>query len=191
MTSVADERPVPLATELPVVSEAQLRESDFVEIWSSLPQFRRRRWSRQYMLASSIVIIMSGAAGVMMLPARMGWLFLASPTAFLLVAAAMWWLPRERARRSWARRAMKATGGGPVRFAFGEDGMSVESEASEHQLPWAALTRWLESEHALLVYAGPTLIVVPKRAFAVGQLQVVRALLSSRIENQVGREATR
>jgi hypothetical protein len=98
----------------------------------------------------------------------------------------MWWLPREKARRSWARRAMKATGSGPVRFAFGEEGMSIESQASEHQLPWTALTRWLESEHALLVYAGPTLIVVPKRAFVVGQLEVVRALLSSRIEHQAG-----
>lgn len=191
MTSGADERPAQPAAESPVVGEAQLTEADFVEVWSTVPQFRKRRWSVQYLLASAAVVVMSGAAGVTLLPHRMGWLFLLAPTAFVLVAAAMWWLPRERGRRSWARRAMKATGSGPVRFAFGEEGMSVESQASEHQLPWAALTRWLESEHALLVYAGPTLIVVPKRAFLVGQLQVVRALLSSRIENQAGGEATR
>jgi hypothetical protein len=184
VTGGADERPAPTAAESPVAGEAQLTEADFVAIWSSLPRLRKRRWSRQYMLASSIVIIMSGVAGVLMLPHRMGWLFLASPTVFVVVAAAMWWLPRERARRSWARRAMKATGEGPVRFGFGERGMSVESQASEHQLPWAALTRWLELEHAILVYAGATLIVVPKRAFAPAQLDSVRALLARHLQTE-------
>lgn len=185
MTEDGDERAAaPASPELPVMGEAQLTEADFLEIWSSLPEFRKRRWSLHYVLASSSAIVLSGAAGVMMLPHRMGWLFLASATAFLLVAGAMWWLPRRRARRSWARRAMKATGDGPVRFGFDEAGMSVESHASEHQLAWPALSRWLELEHALLVYAGSTLIVVPKRAFAARQLEVVRALLVRRLEKE-------
>jgi hypothetical protein len=182
MTQGADEREAaPLAPKRSVVGEARLTEADFVATWSSLPEFRRRRWSVPYVLTSSGVIVLSGLAGVMMLPDRMGWLFLVAAAALLLVAGTMWWLPRERAKSSWARRAMKATGDEPVRFGFDEQGMSVESDASEHRLPWAELTRWLELEHALLVYAGPTLILVPKRAFAADQVELVRALLATRI----------
>jgi hypothetical protein len=185
MTEDGDERAAaPASPELPVMGEVQLTEADFVQVWSALPEFRRRRWSLQYVLTSLGVIVLSGTAGVMMLPDRMGWLFLASATAFLLVAGAMWWLPRQRARASWARRAMKATGDGPVRFGFDEEGMSVESHASEHRLAWADLSRWLELELALLVYAGPTLIVVPKRAFTAGQLNLVRELLGRRLQKE-------
>lgn len=182
MTELADQRAAaPLAPQGGVVGEARLTEADFVAVWSSLPEFRRRRWSVSYVLTSSGVVVLSGLAGVMMLPDRMGWLFLMAAAAFLFVAGTMWWLPRERARSTWARRAMKATGDEPVRFGFDERGMSVESHASEHRLPWAELTRWLELEHALLVYAGPTLILVPKRAFAADQVELVRALLEGRI----------
>lgn len=181
MSEAASDQPAPSAFDLPVVGQVQLTETDFVDVWGSVPEFRRRRWSMQYGLASAFVVVLSVATGLLMLPDRTAWLFLAAPAAFILVAGAMWWLPRERARSSWARRAMKATGDGPVRFAFDEQGMSVESQASAHQLAWTALTRWLEVAHAFLVYAGPTLIVVPKRAFVAGQLDAVRALLSGHV----------
>jgi hypothetical protein len=65
-----------------------------------------------------------------------------------------------------------------------EDGVHVVTPSTESQLKWAAIIRFLESETIFMFfYAAWTFSVVPKRAFADGDLQPFRELLHRKVLN--------
>lgn len=171
-------QPIPPEPELPIAFEATLTEADFSEVWSQIPQFRRRqaRWLLLLMCAglACLAALAARSSGMGELP----WVFVVVPGLLALVAVSyLWWSPR-----AWARQSVKATGDGPIGFSFDDAGLSVESSVSSYQLGWTALRHWIESDDALLVYTRQgALVVMPKRAFG-GQLDLLRVLLLHRLQ---------
>ena len=65
-----------------------------------------------------------------------------------------------------------------------EDGVHVVTPSTDSKLIWAAIIRFLESEKIFMFfYAAWTFSVVPKRAFADGELASFRELLHRKVLN--------
>jgi hypothetical protein len=63
-----------------------------------------------------------------------------------------------------------------------EDGVHVVTPSTDSQLKWTAIVRFLESDRVFMFfYAAWTFSVVPKRAFADGELEPFRELLQRKV----------
>ena len=84
---------------------------------------------------------------------------------------------RSMARRTLAQRRELAT---PIRWAFDDAALRIETRFTRSQLPWDALSGWREDEHILLVYLSDQLFhAVPKSQIEDGQLTALRTALES------------
>jgi hypothetical protein len=181
------QQPVPPEPAPPLLVEVELSLTDFSKAWGALPQIRRQR------VKFSFMVVLAVAAGVGNFMVRAApdteaqWLavFLPVPLVGLLVGGLLWLLPRR-----WARQAVTDIGGGPMRFRFDAAGLEVESPLRRHQLAWAALPQHLETDDAFVIYtSSSSIVVVPKRAFALGQLDATRALLRQHVSSTPSKSA--
>jgi|SRR6185295_8033690 hypothetical protein len=70
----------------------------------------------------------------------------------------------------------------PFEAAISQDGIDVSSPTGSSKYAWSAFTRYLESKNLFLVYQAPKVFnVFPKRAFAPGEEESFRNLLSERL----------
>lgn len=163
----------------PLVVEVELSQADFSRAWGALPQIRRQRAKLVFMVVVAVAVSVGSFAvrGAPDHEAQWAPMVLSMLFTGLLVGGLLWRMPR-----SWARRAVSEIGGGPMKFRFDDAGLQIESPLRRHQLAWAALPQHLESEDAFVIYtSSSSFVVVPKRAFAAGQLEATRALLHQRI----------
>jgi hypothetical protein len=71
----------------------------------------------------------------------------------------------------------------PVRYGFDEEGMTISGSWGTSFYRYRGIHAFVEYRTALLVQTGPVLrMVVPKRAFSHGDLQVVLGLLRSNVK---------
>jgi hypothetical protein len=91
-----------------------------------------------------------------------------------------------RGRTRWAENAIAdLRGAGGVEFRFDQQGFSSKAPGREFHLAWDTLARCLETPNAFAIYSTPVLVtVIPKRAFAAGDLPKLRALLLARVPNR-------
>ena len=70
----------------------------------------------------------------------------------------------------------------PIEAVASESGIEVSSPTASSKYEWSAFTRYAESKNLFLVYQAPNVFnVFPKRAFALGEEESFRALLSARL----------
>jgi hypothetical protein len=70
----------------------------------------------------------------------------------------------------------------PFEVVVSQDGIDISSTTGSSKYAWNAFTRYVESKNLFLVYQAPKVFnVFPKRAFAPGEEESFRSLLSERI----------
>jgi hypothetical protein len=70
----------------------------------------------------------------------------------------------------------------PFEVVVSQDGIDVSSPTSSTKYGWSAFTRYVESKNLFLVYQAPKVFnVFPKRAFAPGEEEFFRSMLSERL----------
>jgi hypothetical protein len=70
----------------------------------------------------------------------------------------------------------------PLEAVVSESGIEVSSPTASSKYEWSAFTRYAESKNLFFVYQAPKVFnVFPKRAFALGEEESFRALLSARL----------
>jgi hypothetical protein len=84
---------------------------------------------------------------------------------------------RSMARRTLEQRRELAT---PVRWAFDDDSLRIETRFTRSAFPWDALRGWREDRHVLLVYLSDQLFhAVPKDQVEEAQSGALRSALES------------
>ena len=85
---------------------------------------------------------------------------------------------RSMARRTLEQRRELAT---PVRWAFDDKSLRIETRFTRSAFPWDALRGWREDRHVLLVYLSDQLFhAVPKDQVEEAQVAALRSALESR-----------
>lgn len=70
----------------------------------------------------------------------------------------------------------------PFEAVVSQDGIDISSQTGSSKYEWSAFIRFAESKNLFLVYQAPKVFnVFPKRAFAPGEVESFRSLLSERI----------
>jgi hypothetical protein len=70
----------------------------------------------------------------------------------------------------------------PFEAVVSQDGIDISSTTGSSKYAWSAFTRYVESKNLFLVYQAPKVFnVFPKRAFAPGEEESFRSLLSERV----------
>lgn len=70
----------------------------------------------------------------------------------------------------------------PFEAVVSQDGIDISSPMVSSKYEWSAFTRYVESKNLFLVYQAPKVFnVFPKRAFAPGEEDSFRSLLSERL----------
>jgi len=181
------QQPAPPEPAPPLEVEVALTQTDFSKAWAALPQIRRQR-AKFTILVLLVVLLSVGRFAVLGAPIdETQWLALILPVLFigLITSGLLVLMPRR-----WARQAMSDMGAGQIRFRFDAAGLEVESPLRSHKLAWAALPQHLETDEAFVIYtSSSSLVVVPKRAFAAGELEAARVLLGQRISNKPSKSA--
>jgi hypothetical protein len=97
----------------------------------------------------------------------------------LLVALAFFG-PKSHARK--VARALRLDEG-DVTFRFDEESVTTHAPGSTATTAYRAIPGWREVDSAFLINCGPNAAnIVPKRAFAPGDLERVRALLAANVK---------
>jgi hypothetical protein len=147
------------------------------------------RRARALLLAALICVLLIGVliaispGSVCILLREPGMLMLigALLLAFLLVVlvfATRGALLRSLARRTLEQRRELAT---PVKWAFDDETLRIETRFTRSAFPWDALRGWREDEHVLLVYlADQVFHAVPKSQVDEAQVTALRTALESR-----------
>ncbi len=94
--------------------------------------------------------------------------------------ALMWLLPYWTVQRQLAGMpAAKST----MTYEFTENGVSCRTENGESANTWAIYSKWREKGAVFLLHTSPAVFhLIPKRAFAPGDEEQFRALLSSKVK---------
>jgi YcxB-like protein len=70
----------------------------------------------------------------------------------------------------------------PFEAVVSQDGIDISSPTVSSKYAWSSFTRYVESKNLFLVYQAPKVFnVFPKRAFAPGEEESFRSLLSERV----------
>ena len=70
----------------------------------------------------------------------------------------------------------------PFEAVVSQDGIDISSQTGSSKYAWSAFTRYAESRNLFLLYQAPKIFnVFPKRAFAPGEEESFRSLLSERL----------
>jgi len=84
---------------------------------------------------------------------------------------------RSMARRTLEQRRELAT---PVRWAFDDEALRIETRFTRSQFPWDAIAGWREDEHVLMVYLSDQLFhAAPKNQIDGGQAAALRTALET------------
>ena len=180
-----EQQPAPPEPAPPLVVGVELTQSDFSKAWGALPQIRRQRTK----FVILVLVVVLGSVSRFALRGdpidETPWVAMVVPILFivLLTSGLLWLMPRR-----WARQAMSDIGAGQMRFCFDAAGLEIESPLRSHKLAWAALPQHLETDDAFVIYtSSASIVVVPKRAFAAGQLEAARVLLGQRVPTKASK----
>jgi hypothetical protein len=101
-------------------------------------------------------------------------------------AALMFYIPRASARSLLL--SLVRAGDNRVFYRFDAEGVTIRAAGSTSSFAYRTVIRSRETGTAFLLYATPEVAsIVPKRAFAAGDLERVRALLGSQVPRQTAR----
>lgn len=102
--------------------------------------------------------------------------------ALFVVATALFVLSVVAGRRT--RRSLSSSfGRGQNReITVDGDGVTVREPHKTVWEAWAAFDRAVEAPEHVLLFSGPGIIVIPKRAFAAGDVEPMRALVASKLD---------
>jgi hypothetical protein len=161
-----------------IEGQTELTEADYVRTWSSVPEFRKLR---TYAIALPCIWTVSVLTTLAMRPSD-------SPKDLpfvqllpLLILTFMIGYFLFLAPRGWAKRAAADHGDGHIRFRFDPSGLHVTTKLREAKTVWAAIPRYVETAGAFIVYiSSQSLLVVPKRAFAGADVDLLRSVLDQR-----------
>jgi hypothetical protein len=149
---------------------------DFAQAWRFLPQVRGS-------VAVVFVIVLLVPAMMMMFNFRDGGGngLIYAGTGVLTAGAAAYGMWRGRMR--WAKNALHTLRGEEgVLFRFDDYGFHVTAPGRESRLAWSEVYRSIDTALAFLVYTAPhAVVIVPKRAFASAEVNLLQALLIERV----------
>jgi hypothetical protein len=159
----------------PVEGEARFIEEDF-----SVPFFpTHRRASR----ASTFALCLALLTASVLLLGRHAWLAgFAGALGLLFGFLGIW---HTAGPRYLARQFIRGLNEDefPVRFRFDQDGMTISGTWGSSFYRYSGIHSYTEHRSKILVQTGPVLrTVVPKRAFSSADLEIVQALLRSRVK---------
>jgi hypothetical protein len=163
------------AERAPIEGRLRMTEEDVLDGLHGMMPFLRVRWIY-------LTIILAAA----IFGASSGWL-LKSPLSFLpflglngFLVALSFFGPKSSARK--IARALRLDEG-DVTFRFDGEGVSQHAPGSTSTTAYRVIPGWREVKGAFLLTCGPNAAnIVPKRAFAPGDVERVRALLAENVK---------
>lgn len=104
-----------------------------------------------------------------------------APYVLLAVAAVLFVLAVIVGSRTTRSVATSYGHGQEREIAIGADGVTVRETGMNVAYAWSRFDRALEGAQHFVLFAGPGIVVVPKRAFAAEDLARVRELVASKL----------
>jgi YcxB-like protein len=104
-----------------------------------------------------------------------------APLVLLAVALLLFGLAIVAGLRTTRSVATSYGHGQEREIAVGADGVSVRETGMSVAYDWSRFDRALEGAQHLVLFAGPGIVVVPKRAFADGDVARVRELIAAKL----------
>jgi hypothetical protein len=161
----------------PILGEVAITEADFVRGVRESNAIFRMVWIA--LLAFGVFL----ANALWMGGAELFGQVLPSLIGFAVFNAVLLVTPRLAARK--LHRALTNSGDSNIFYRFDADGVTLRTPGSTSSVAWRAFARWREGKSAFLLYPSPAVFwIVPKRAFASGDVERVRALLAARVPPQ-------
>ena len=91
-----------------------------------------------------------------------------------------WILPLWAAKKQFAGMPAAKS---PITYEFTEDFVHCKTENGMSENSWSIYPKWREKETVFLLHTSPAVqIVIPKRAFAPGEEEQFRQLLSAKVK---------
>ncbi len=121
-----------------------------------------------------LLLILTGLGSIALNPKQ-------NAGAILPILIGLWFLfgSRMSIRRSFRRDNRLQQ---QFEAVVSQDGIDISSPTGSSKYEWSAFTRYVESKNLFLVYQAPRVFnVFPKRAFAPGEEESFRGLLSERV----------